>query len=152
MTTSSRAIVVDASTALWAILPITAPVAATAHFRAWRRTGIELLAPSLWLPECASAIRRLVFQKLITPAEGRTALDDLFALELTLMAPSESLTRAAYDWAERLAQSRAYDGFYLAVAQAEAATLVTADQRLANGVAQLGEDFVRWIGDLPQPE
>jgi predicted nucleic acid-binding protein len=52
------------------------------------------------------------------------------------------------DWASRLEQSKAYDGFYLAAAGQVGAELWTADQRLRNRARQLG---VSWVHLIDEP-
>jgi hypothetical protein len=47
----------------------------------------------------------------------------------------------------RLGQSKAYDAFYLALAERLKAEFWTADQRLANGARQLGANWAHWIGE-----
>jgi len=56
-----------------------------------------------------------------------------------------SMSRAALTWAARLGQSKAYDGFYLALAERLGADLWTADERLLNRMRQLGVAWVRWL-------
>lgn len=143
----SSTIVVDANVAIWALVPTVAPVDTLDRFVAWRRAGAEIVAPSLWLAECTSAFRRLVHAGLITPLEGRIAIGDLANMDVRTIPLSHAHCRTAFDWAEQLGQSRAYDGFYLAVADALEATLVTGDRRLANSGVQLGLSWVQWIGD-----
>jgi predicted nucleic acid-binding protein len=140
-------IVVDASVAIWALLPAVAPIDAVSRLVAWRQADTELYAPSLWLAECASAIRRYVHRGMITPQEGLTAIDDLIALDVDVAPMTHTHCRTAYAWAERLGQSRAYDGFYLALAEGLDGTFCTGDRRLANGAQQLGLSWVQWIGD-----
>ena len=146
MPTPSAKVIIDANVAIWAVLPVVAPIDVIAQFEEWRRSDIDVLAPSLWLAECTSVIRRLVHQRVIAASEGQTALEDLFALEVTLVPPTEGQVRAAYAWAGRLHQSRAYDGFYLAAAVTEEAMFVTGDRRLLNAAAQAGAAFVQRIG------
>ena len=141
-------IVVDASTAIGALLPRLAPVDTLDCFMAWRRAGVAILAPPLWLAESTSVIRRYVHAGLLTGDEGATALDDLAALDVTIVPDTMARCRAAYDWATRLGQVRAYDGFYLALAQELAARFYTGDKRLANGARQLGIDWIVWVGDV----
>ncbi|MCP4537520.1 MAG: type II toxin-antitoxin system VapC family toxin [Chloroflexi bacterium] len=143
----SSLIVVDASVAIWTLLPAMAPVDAVGRLIAWRQANAELYAPLLWLAECVSAIRRYVYAGLITSQEGLTAIDDLMALEVTVVPMTHSHCRAAYIWAERLGQSRAYDGFYLALTEELGGTFFTGDKRLINGAQQLGLSWVQWIGD-----
>jgi predicted nucleic acid-binding protein len=140
-------IVVDASVAIWALLPAAAPIDAVSRLIAWRQTDSELHAPSLWLAECVSAIRRYVHGGMITPDEGLTAIDDLITLEVDVAPLTFAHCRAAYGWAERLGQSRVYDGFYLALAEELGGTFFTGDRRLANGAQRLGLSWVQWIGD-----
>lgn len=139
---TSTTIVVDASLAVSAVLPTTAEVAAIELFSRWREEGLRLVAPMLWLAECVSAIRRSVYTAAITADDGRVALEDLLALEVEALPMTPQDCRAALVWAERLGQARAYDGFYLALAEGLSATLWTTDERLANAARQAGAGWV----------
>ena len=139
-------IVVDASTVVAALLPTLAPVDTLDLFTAWRRTDTAILAPPLLLAECTSVIRRYVHSGLLADEEGVTALADLAALDVTIVPDSMARCRAAYAWAGRLGQVRAYDGFYCALAEESAAPFYTGDRRLANGGRQLGVEWIVWGG------
>jgi len=139
--------VVDASVAVWTLLPSLAAVDTLSRFVVWRQAEAELHAPSLWLAECTSAIRRYVHRGMITSNEGLTAIEDLVGLEVEVASMTHSHCRTAYGWAERLGQSRAYDGFYLALAEELGATFFSGDRRLTNSAQQLGLSWVQWIGD-----
>jgi predicted nucleic acid-binding protein len=143
----SSKIVVDASVAIGTLLPAMAPVDTVSRLIAWRQADAELHAPSLWLAECASAIQRYVHTGMITPNEGLTAINDLIALDVDIAPMTHSHCRTAYAWAERLGHSRAYDGFYLALAEELGGTLFTGNRRLKNSAQQLGLSWVQWIGD-----
>lgn len=145
----SSVLVIDASAAIWALLPAWAAqgVDITRRFSAWRQLGLQLVAPMLWLAECTSAIRGGVYARAISADEGQTALDDLFSLEVEAIALTPELCREALGWAGRLGQSKAYDGFYLALAENLGAEFWTADRRLANGARQLGMLWAHWIGE-----
>lgn len=143
----SSKIVIDASVAIWTLLPAVAPIDALSRLAAWRQADAELHVPSLWLAECASAIRRYVHTSMITPSEGLTAIDDLIALDVDVAPMTHAHCRTAYAWAERLGQSRAYDGFYVALAEELGGTLLTGDGRLANSAQRLGLSWVQWIED-----
>jgi predicted nucleic acid-binding protein len=143
----STPIVVDASTAIGALLPVLAPVDTLELFRTWRQHSTEILAPSLWLAESTSVIRRYVHGGLLTLDEGAVALDDLAALEVTVAPDTHARCLAAYAWANRLGQARAYDGFYLALAEELSAHFYTGDKRLVNAGQQLGLSWIRWVGD-----
>lgn len=142
----SRPIVVDASFAVAAVLPNPRQEAALRCFSDWYQEGRRLLAPSLWRAEAVSAIRLQVYSQTLTNEEGRHALEDLFDLGIEIVPTPPALCFQALEWAERLGQARAYDAFYLALAEHENATLWTADRRLANRAAQLALD---WIHGLP---
>jgi predicted nucleic acid-binding protein len=138
-------IVVDANLAVWAIVPVVAPVDAIDLFAGWHRRGLRLVAPALWLAECASAVRRSVYAAALSEEEGRTALEDLFALEVETLPLTLQQTRSAFEWAQRLRQAQAYDGFYLALAQELEAEFWTGDRRLAHGAQQAGAGWVHAV-------
>ncbi len=140
-------IVVDASTVVAALLPTLAPVDALPYFTLWRQADTAILAPPLLLAECTSTIRRYVHGGLLLEAEGITALADLATLDVSIVPDTPARCRSAYAWAGRLGQSRAYDGFYCALAEESAALLYTGDRRLANAARQLGVPWIAWIGE-----
>ena len=145
MPSTRSTIVVDANLAVWVIMPVVAPVDAIDLFAGWHRQGIRLVAPALWLAECASAVRRSVYAGALSEAEGRTALEDLFALEVEILPMSLQQTRSAFEWSERLRQAQAYDGFYLALTEELGAELWTGDRRLAHGAQQAGAGWVHAV-------
>ncbi len=100
----------------------------------------------LWFVESVSAIRKAVFARAITGSEGQAALADLLRLGAEPFAIDSGQCRSALHWAERLGQSRAYDGFYLALAEKLDAPLWTADKRLANPARQAGIAWVHSVG------
>lgn len=145
MPSTGSTIVVDANLAVWAIVPVVAPVDAIALFADWHRQGLHLVAPALWLAECASAVRRSVDAGALSEEEGRTALEDLFALEVATLPLTLQQTRLAFAWAERLGQAQAYDGFYLALAQELGAEFWTGDRQLAHGAQRSGAEWVHAV-------
>lgn len=143
---TSTKVVIDAGVAVWAILPVMAEVDTLNKIVEWRKAGIDLYVPSLWLAETTSTIRRAVSTNLISSNKGQIALEDLFALDITVVSTTPAHCRSALVWAERLGQSKAYDGFYLALADELEASLYTTDQRMVNGAQQKGISWVKWIG------
>lgn len=141
--------VIDASIAVWAVLPVVAgsKVDILERLEEWHRSGERLVAPMLWLAECTSAVRSAVHAGVITEYEGVRALDDLAGLEVEMVEMDEGMCLKAFRWAGRLGQSRAYDGFYLTLAEQLEMELWTADRRLVNGARQAGVEWVRWAGD-----
>ncbi len=146
---TSSVLVIDANAAVYAVLPMLSgpQVDAVSHFDEWQEAKIDLAAPSLWLAECTSTIRGLVYSKAISAAGGRRALKDILTFEVETIPMDASLCQSALEWAARLKQRRAYDSFYLALAEALKTEFWTADKRLANGAQQIGVNWVRWIGE-----
>ncbi len=129
---TSPTIVIDANIAIAAVIPVLLTPAARAALGRWIAQGRLLVAPSLWLAEGTSIIRGYVHSKQLTPDEGLSALDSLFALPVRIEPDDEAVCRGAYRWAELLGQARAYDAFYLALAYRMSAPFFTADRRLVN--------------------
>jgi predicted nucleic acid-binding protein len=96
--------------------------------------------PHLATVETTSALRTLLLRSLITPDRARAAIDDLQDFAATRHAHEPYLKRT---WSLRHAVS-AYDGLYVAMAEALDATLLTCDARLAR--APLGSVPVQLIG------
>lgn len=137
--------VIDANLAVWAVIPLVAPVDPLPLVRGWLEQGLSIEAPAHWLSECTSALRRYAFRRLITLEQANVALEDLFGLPVELVPVDQNLCLAALAWAERLRQSRAYDGFYVALAERLGTELWTGDRGLAAGAAQAGASWVRGV-------
>lgn len=96
--------------------------------RARRRLrGEELCAPELIVLEVASVLRRHVQSRAFEPRRAALALGDLEDLPIALVAHRSLLPRV---WALR-ENLTPYDASYVALAEATASVLVTADGRLA---------------------
>jgi len=141
-------LVIDAGLAVWAVIPAEAPIDTLRLITGWRRKGVQLLSPSLYLAESTSAIRRLVHGGLLTVEEGTTALADLLDLDVDIIHETSEHCRSAFRWAQRLNQAKAYEGFYLAAAEHANAELWTADKRLARSARNQNINWVHWAGEL----
>jgi predicted nucleic acid-binding protein len=126
---------------LWAVVRVSDPVADGGR----AVEGCTILAPSHWMAEAVSALRRLRFHKKLSPEETAQAVEDLFALEVETVPLDPALCRAALDWAARMTHSKANDAFNVALAEAEGAELWTTDERLMNRAHQLGATWVRLL-------
>ena len=114
-------LVVDASV----IAPVVADSGVDGEtFRA-RLRGEVIAGPDLLRVEVMSVVKR---QGSLTVAEADAAIEDLLDLPLSVF-PTSSLLRRA--WALRN-NITAYDGCYIALAEALGCSLLTADVRLAN--------------------
>jgi predicted nucleic acid-binding protein len=147
MMSYSPAIVVDANVAVRAVLPVETKLSIMERFAGWHQSHTMIYAPDILLPEIVSVIRRGIFDRWITEAEGQVAVDDVFRLGVEIVSSDANLCQAALAWAARLGQSKAYDGFYLAVAERTEAELWTVDERLYNRAHQLGISWVHHAGE-----
>jgi predicted nucleic acid-binding protein len=143
--------IVDASVATRALVPVALDERAL-DLIAWAHgQEILLLAPDLWIPESVSTIRQFVYRGALSTEEGDLVLSRLFLLGIRTIPADLPLTRRALAWADRLGHSKAYDGFYLALAEREQTTLWTADGRLADRARQLKVGFVRHLAEFERP-
>lgn len=139
--------VVDASFALRLLVPSVETTAAHGHWRQWHQDCRTLLAPSYWSVEVTSGLRRLEASGQLTGSEADRALERSFDLGVDLLPVDAAVSRSALAWARRLGQAKAYDGFYLAIAEIAGADLWTADLRLARGARQAGAAWVHGLGE-----
>ena len=141
-------LVIDANLAVRTIFPI-GDGSELRLMERWRQEGRPIFAPELWLAEMTSVIRRMAYAGAITAQEGSEAIQDMFALEVQVIAADAALCAAAYGWAEKLGQSKAYDGFYMALAERlrqekdSPVEFWTADRRLFNQAQGAGAGWVR---------
>jgi predicted nucleic acid-binding protein len=117
-------IVVDAS--------VLAPVVADAgrdgrRFRE-RLRGDALAAPDLLRVEVTSVLRRQASTGQLTPDQADAAVRDLLDLPIAVY-PTAPLLRRVWELRPNLT---AYDGCYVALAEAVECPLITADRRLAD--------------------
>jgi predicted nucleic acid-binding protein len=89
-------------------------------------------APRLWLSETTSAVRFLLSQKHVTSDEAEQALRTIHGLQVEIIDEDEELSLRALALAGKLGQSKAYDAFYLALAEKMVIEFWTVDERLAN--------------------
>jgi len=144
---SSQPIVIDAGVAVRAVVPTGISRTVKQHFAGWYRAERSIVAPSQWIAEAVSALRRLLFLGELSAQETNRAVEDLFALGIESVALDVELCRWALRWAERLTQAKAYDAYYLALADAQDAELWTADGRLYRRARQLGSERVRLVAE-----
>jgi predicted nucleic acid-binding protein len=144
----SSYLVLDASLASATVLPVPATEASHRFFVWADREGLRLLAPDLWIPEVTSALRRAVYDRVLTYSAADRSLAKLFLLGIETVILDQDLAHRALAWAGRLGQSRAYDSFYLALAEREETELWSADQRLVDRARQLNLRWVKSVADL----
>lgn len=128
--------VLDASAALCWVLTRTASSYAL-RLRDDYRAGVHnLISPSIFPAECASALTKCERQKLIPVGDADFFLDEIMSTPPT-MHPYEPLVSRAVDISSRY-RSGFYDCLYVALAEREGCELVTDDGKL---VANLKPQF-----------
>ena len=97
------------------------------RFRARLRSE-AIIGPDLLRIEVTSVLRRHANSGQLTSEQADAAISDLLAFPITVF-PTEPLLRRVW---ELRANLTAYDGCYVALAEAASSLLLTADRRLAN--------------------
>jgi predicted nucleic acid-binding protein len=144
--TSASLVCIDASLAVTWVIHERFTRSALSIRRNWANSTVQLIAPPIFRPEVTSAIRKAVHRRLVSPQDGRRALQRALSWEVFVTQDSDDLQREAYDIATAFDRPSAYDAQYLAVAQAAGCEFWTADKRLTNAL-QGRLPWVQWIGD-----
>ena len=130
MERASQTLVVDASVvAKWFVPEKDTDKAVKLRNRHIEGT-LTLMAPDLIVYEVVNA---LAYHPEVTDETLRENVEALFMIDLDLVSPSTELMASIADTARRHAIS-AYDSSYLALAEATATNLVTADRRFRDKV------------------
>lgn len=114
-----------------------------------RKDAAIFIVPVLWEYECLAGFRRVAKVGQITNKAAEIMMENLLNLDIQSVQPSNEIHLSALRWAERIGQSRAYDGQYLALAESLSAEFWTADKRLANVAKSLKISWVHNIEELP---
>ncbi len=146
----SQAAVIDSSLAVYSVLNVSQSAQAERVFERLLNQKIRLFVPRLWIFEVTSIIHKYLFDKLITPKRAFDSLSVILGFEKNLVDEDQQLCQLAFEWATRLRQKPAYDGFYLAAAERLGAEFWTADEKLSNNAHQLGASWVHWMGELAE--
>lgn len=137
-------VVIDANLAVRGILDETDSLKAF-----WEKVDEEnltLCAPRLWMSETTSTIRSLVFHKALSSDEAEDILRTIHGLCVEIIDEDEELSLRALELAGKLGQAKAYDAFYLALAEKLVVDFWTADERLYNRCHRdLKLRWVHWI-------
>jgi predicted nucleic acid-binding protein len=109
--------------------------------------GVDLLAPDLLFAEIGNVLWKKARRGEIDGGQAQAVLLALEAVPLDVV-PSQDLAGGALRIALETSRT-VYDALYVALAVAGGCPLVTADERLANGLSTgpYGPS-VRWLGDL----
>lgn len=139
--------VVDANVAVKTVLSLNDSL--IAFWEKVDREQITPCAPRLWISEITFSIRFLVSHKELSQEDAEVALRTIYRLRFDIINEDEELSMRALELAGKLGQARAYDAFYLALAEKMAVEFWTTDERLANRCRKdLKLGWVRSIGEL----
>lgn len=138
-------VVVDACLALkWAI-PEEYSENARALRDRWQATGDELIGPPIFRSEVTNALYQMSRWGGLPPEYAEEALTAL--LPSVSMIETDGLYDAAFTIAGQLEIPATYDALYVALAEANACELWTADRKLVRA-AQPRFPQVRWVGEI----
>ena len=139
-------IVPDASVAVKWCLPVaeTLVEAAVNLLNRHHERHITFLVPDLFWTEFGNVMYKAVRQGRCTPELALDAIRTVRAWALPTV-PSANLLELAFQISQQY-QRTFYDSVYIALAVSQHATLITADERLANAVG--GYLPVKWLGAM----
>ncbi len=143
-------VVVDSNILLASVLP-DEPLTTEAQklLSMWTSAQTRLVAPRLFRYELVAVVRKAVFQKRITYAEGLPLLERLLAYPIDLY-DEDALMTHAFEIASRFNMPRTYDAQYVALADRFNCECWTADKALYN-VIQPQFSGIRWLGHFAAP-
>jgi predicted nucleic acid-binding protein len=136
-------LVIDANIGVWSI--VNGPYLPPKAIREWFTQQAQIVVPALWVYEVTSVVYQYGRQKAVDP---RQSLSIVLDTPDEIVHPDSALAIETLAWAERLGQAKAYDAFYLALAERLGGEFWTGDRRLYNRARQAGADFVRFLGEL----
>lgn len=108
----------------------------------FNRGEAEFLVPDLFWPELANALWKAVWKKKIDATRAHTALEKVVDLEIQTVPCFRYAPQALHLAIEH--GRTAYDALYVVLALNSRASLITADERLANALA--ARFPVKWLG------
>jgi predicted nucleic acid-binding protein len=145
----SSTVCVDASLIVRILLPAPHSDRALTQLESWQQQETQLTAPALLAFQVCSVLRRSVYLRAITPAQGEKSFAQFWRLPIHLSS-RRALFPLAWRLAAELERPRTYDTTYLALARLLQCELWTADQKFYNAVKGKAAE-VRWIGEDANP-
>lgn len=104
----------------------------------------KIIAPALFWFEVTAVLRKKVYRRTLTPAEGELALTTALEANVHIISLPDLHWRA-WKLADSFQQPTAYDAHYLALAEALQCDFWTADERLFNAVKDAAS-WAKWLG------
>jgi len=141
-------IVIDANVGVHTVLDTSLNDQIDAAWEFWSSQRATLYVPGLWLNEVTSVIHRVHMLGEISEEKAIDSMSTVLSLDLEIIRETEEWCLSAFEWASRLGQYAAYDGFYLALSEDLGAELWSADQRLVNRSNQVGVTWTHSIREV----
>ena len=138
-------VVIDACLALKWVVPEEHSEAARALRSRWQTAGEYLVGPPIFGSEVTNALFQMVRWGGLRPDHAEEALNAL--LPSVSMAEPAGLYDAAFTIAGQLEMTATYDALYVALAEANACELWTADRKLVRA-ARPRFPQVHWVGEI----
>lgn len=145
-----EAIVIDARIPIGLILRLPWSETAQRAFLTWRREEVSLIAPTLWLYEAVSALRKAVAMRLLDREVALERVSQIPLLGIQIAHPDTELLLSSLRWAEKLGQTKTYDAQYVALAERVGAELWSVDQRLVRALREAEAPWAHWIGEFEE--
>ena len=141
-------VVIDANVGVHTVLDTKLNDHIEAAWEFWSNQRATLYVPGLWLNEVTSVIHRVHMLGEISEEKAINALSTVLSLDLEIIRETEELCLSAFEWASRLGQHAAYDGFYLALSEDLGAEFWSVDQRLVSRANQVGVTWTHAIREV----
>ncbi len=140
-------VVIDANIVVYAVWQGEHTAAADALLSRLQAEGKVIHIPELWRAEVVSVLHALGVSHRAPREHVKAAVQAALGIGIQVARLDDALCLEALKWADVLGQRKAYDAFYLALAERLGCEFWTGDKRLYNRARQVGADFVRMLGE-----
>ncbi|HFC08269.1 MAG TPA: PIN domain-containing protein [Chloroflexi bacterium] len=144
---ATSSVVIDANIVVYAVWEGERTAAADALLNRLEVEEKILHVPALWRAEVVSVLHAIGALHGADREHVKAAVQAALGMGIKVVPLDDALCFAALEWADALRQTKAYDAFYLALADRLGCDFWTGDKRLYNRARQVGADFVRLLGE-----